>query len=85
MEFETFKGTVDVPESESVSGGRRPSHPFTVALVDWLGTKDKSLKVKCKNVEEARVVQCLASGYRRNHKLDFTIYKRGTEVYCIKA
>lgn len=86
MEFETFKGTVEVPEKSKGGGfGTKPRHPFTLAIVDWLTTDDKSLRARCKSSKEADNMYALAYGYRKNHKLDFTIYKRGTEVYCIKA
>ena len=86
MEFEVFREAVDVPQRmRGNGGGTKPSNPFTLAIIDWLNTDDKALKAKCKSQKEADRMYGLAYCYRKSHKLDFTIYKRGVEVYCIKA
>ena len=85
MEFEIIKEAVDVPKVDANNGGSKPRHPVTLAIIGWLETEDKTLKIKCKSSQEATKAYSLASGYRKNHKKDYTIYKRGVEVYLIKA
>lgn len=85
MEFEIIKEAVKVPEVEVYMGGAKPRHPVTLAVVSWLETDDKTLKIKCKSSQEAFKAYNLAAAYRKNHKLDYTVFKRGLEIYCIKA
>jgi len=85
MEFEIIREAVNVPEVEVYTGGAKPRHPVTLAIIGWLDTEDKTLKIKCKSSQEATKAYNLAAAYRKNHKKDYTIYKRGVEVYLIKA
>lgn len=85
MEFEVIKGKVEIPEISKKGRGIKPYHPVTLALIDWLDTDSKMLKLKGKSMQEARSAYTLLCNYRSNHKLDYTIYKRGLEVYCVRA
>ena len=82
MEFEIYKEVVEVPKCK---GYKTPVSPVTLAIIPWLETDDSTLKIKCKSLQEARTAYSVAYSYRKGNKLDYTIYKRGTEVYLIKA
>lgn len=85
MEFEVIKGEVDIPEISKTRRGIKPYNPVTLALIDWLDADSKVLKLKGKSMQEARTAYTLLCNYRSKHKLDFTICKRGVEIYCVKA
>lgn len=85
MKFESYKGKVEIPEIINESRGAKPSNPVTLALIDWLKTDDKTFKVKCTSLDEATNAYRVVFKYRRRYKLDYTIYKRGLEVYCVRA
>ena len=86
MEIQVIKEKVKIPKSMYRPGsGRRPENPATLALIDWLDTENKTLRLRCANPAECKTVYATVFRYKKRHDLDFTIYKRGLEIYLIKA
>ena len=77
MEFERI--------NEKVSRPRKERGVITTNIEKWLEEEPKTLKIKCGSPKELASAYNNAYQYRRTHKLDYTIFKKGTDVYLVKA
>lgn len=79
MEFEFIK--------EAVKPEMRVRGKYVGILQDWLETDNKTLKLVCKDANEKKNLCTCVTVYRKNHNLDYTIYReRGTyNVYLVRS
>jgi len=84
MEIEFLKEKVELPKKMG-GNGREITNPATIALLDWLETDNKTLRFRFTSPAELRSTYNVLRSYEKRHNLDFTIYRRGMEIYLIKA
>ena len=83
MEIKTFKEKVEVPKAQR--GHREIKSPVILAIIDWQNTDDKTLLFKCKDFEESKKIYANIDSFKRRRGGDFIVFRRGKEVYLIKA
>lgn len=77
MEFERI--------SEKVSKPRKERGVITTNIENWLAEEPKTLVIKCGSMQETQKAYGSAYQYKRSHRLDYVIFKKGTDVYLVKA
>ena len=77
MEFERIK--------EAVESKRGRTGVVSENIEQWLKSEDKTLKIKCSDVPEKRKVYSCCYQYRKAHRLDYTIFQKGLDIYLVRA